>query len=102
MISFMVNKSLYFKDKNFNPELKTICSNLLFKENLSIKFILESSKYYCITTTNTITIIPLFNCLNIISSNPKDKQNEEHNAIFCEYKEDTIVYFNYYEKELIQ
>ena len=97
----MVNKSLFFKNKNDCSELKTITSSLLFKENLSLELVLNSSKYYCITDVNTVTVVPLFNCENILSSNSADKQNEDHNAIFCEYKTDTVLYFNYYEKEEI-
>ena len=97
----MVNKSLFFKDKNDCNELKTLTKSLYFKENLTLRYALESNKYRCISDVNTITVIPLFNCQNIISSNPHDKQNEDHNAIFCEYKLDTILYFNYYEKEVM-
>lgn len=97
----MPNKSLYFKDKNDCVELKTLTKSLLYKENMSLRYILKSPKYYCITDVNTVTVIPLFNCENILSSNKNDRQNDDHNAIFCEYKLDTILYFNYYEGEIL-
>ena len=90
----MVNRSLYFKDKLHNFELKSICESVVFSESLTIAEILEDSKYFTDVTLNTITIIPLYSCTNIHSTNSKDKVNEKGNAIFCDYKLDTVISFN--------
>ena len=90
----MVNRSLYFKDKLHNFELKSICESVVFSESLTIAEIIEDSKYFVDVTLNTITIIPLYRCTNIHSTNSKDKVNEKGNAIFCDYKLDTVLSFN--------
>ena len=97
----MPNNTIYFQNKNNTPELKTICSHILYKDKITIKEAIKHPLYHTIPTLNTITIIPLFNCINILSDNKNDMQNEDHTAIFCEYNINTTLYFNYYEMEVL-